>query len=206
LEARQLAHDPGAPLQSAVEARQGSTDVAGEGDRRASRAEHRAEQLARRRLPVRSRDPDERVSEQAKAELDPAPDWNPARTRSRCQRRFPGHARALDEQLDVVQQSFLLSPQVDFDARCGKPPGVQVVGPIGTDRGYAAPRERQGSRLTGAGKPEDERPAWKPHGLCAATAGRPRAAATVTAVNPASLKSRSTSCASKFNAGPVRSS
>ena len=205
LEARQLADDPCVLFERTVEARQRPADVAGDGDRRARRAEHRAQQLSGRRLAVRSCDPDDRVSKQAEAELDLAPDRNPARTRSRCERRLPGHARALDEQLDVVQQAFLLSPEVDFDACLGKPPGVEVLRTIDADGGDAAAGESQGSRLTGAGESQDERPAWEFHGLCAVTESRPSADATVTPANPESLKSRSISRGSKFNAGPFGS-
>src|SRR6185436_7452127 len=116
LEARKLAHDPGVSVERTVEARQRTADVACDRDRPTGGTEHRAEQLARRRLAVRAGDADEWVPQQAKAKLDLAPDRDPTRPCSRRQGRFPGHARALDQQLDAVQQAFLLIPRVDFDA------------------------------------------------------------------------------------------
>jgi len=86
LKARELTDDPGLLVERAVEARQRPADVPGNGDGLARSAEHGAEELARRRLPVRSRNPDEGVAEQAKAELDLAPDRDPTRTRGGCQR------------------------------------------------------------------------------------------------------------------------
>ena len=127
LKARQLADDPRIRGERAVEARQRSAYVPGHRDRFAGCPEHRAEQLARGRLSVRAGDADEGVGEQAETELDFAPDRNAARARSLRQRRVSRHTRALDQQLDVVQQAVLLSPQVDFDARLGKPPGAEVL-------------------------------------------------------------------------------
>ena len=206
LEARQLAHDPRIPVERFVEARQGTSDIARNHHRLSCCTKHRPEQLAGRRLPVRAGHADEGISQQTKAELDLAPDRNTARACSRRQRRFSGHARALDEQLDVLQQAFLLSPRVDFDAGLGKPPDLDVGGAVDADGGDAASRERQRGSLAGPRKADYERPTWKPHGLRAATASRPRTAATLTAANPASVKSRSTSRASKFNTSPVGSS
>src|SRR5687767_3517613 len=86
LEARPLAHDPRVASERPVEARQRTTDVAGDRHGPLGRAKDRTEQLARRGLPVRPGDADERVAEKAEAELDLAPDRDPARTRGRGQR------------------------------------------------------------------------------------------------------------------------
>ena len=83
-------------------------------------------------------------------------------------------------------------------------PGVDVR-LVDADGGDAAAGESEGSRLAGAGEPQDERPAWELHGLCAVTENRPSADATVTPANPESLKSRSISRGSKFNAEPFGS-
>src|SRR5918995_4613275 len=78
LEARQLAHDPRVLTERAVETRQRATDVAGDRHGSVGRVEDRTEQLARRGLPVRPGDADERVAEEAETELDLAPDRDPA--------------------------------------------------------------------------------------------------------------------------------
>src|SRR6476660_3531038 len=141
----------------------------------------------------------ERVPEQAKAELDLAPDRDPARPCSRCQGRFPGHARALDQQLDAVQQAFLLIPRVDFDAGFGKPAGLDVGRPVGGDRRHATPGQRERGGLAGAGEPQHERPARKLHGLRASSEGPRSSATTATSTNPASVSMP----APKFNADSV---
>src|SRR3954468_16810980 len=195
LEARQLTHDPGVLVECAVEARQRTADVARDRDRPAGGTEDRAQQLARRRLAVRAGDADERVAEQAKAELDLAPDRDPTRPCSRRQRRFPGHARALDQQLDAVQQAFLLIPRVHFDAGFGKPAGLDVRRPVGGHRRHATPGQRERGRLAGASEPQHERPARKPHGFRASSEGPP-SSETTTSTNPASVSMP----APKFNA------
>src|SRR5207237_519367 len=83
-----------------------------------------------RRLAVRARDADEGVAEQAKAELDLAPDGNAASAGGRRQRRLPRYAGALDEQVDSLEQTFLLRPRVHFDAGLGKPPAVDLRRPV----------------------------------------------------------------------------
>jgi hypothetical protein len=40
------------------------------------------------------------------------------------------------------------SPEVDFDAGFGKPPGVQVRCPVDAHRGHVAAGKRQGGCLT----------------------------------------------------------
>jgi hypothetical protein len=199
LEARQLAHNPGVPVECAVEARQRTADVARDRDRPAVGTEHRAEQLARRRLAVRAGDADERVPQQAKAELDLAPDRDSTDPCSRHQGRCPGHARALDQQLDAVQQAFLLIPRVDFDAGFGKPAGLDVGRTVGGDRRHATPGQRERGGLAGAGEPQHERPARKLHGFRASSEGPPSSETTVTSTNPASVSMP----APKFNADPV---
>src|SRR6185295_17933413 len=199
LEARQLAHDPGVSVERTVEARQRTADVARDRDRPIGGTEHRTEQLARRRLAVRAGDTDERVPQQAKAELDLAPDRDPTRPCSRRQRRFPGHARALDQQLDAVQQAFLLIPQVNFDAGLGKPAGLDVGRPVGGDRRHATPGQRERGGLAGAGEPQHERPARELHGFRASSEGPPSSETTATSTNPASVSMPGP----KFNTDPV---
>ena len=199
LEARKLAHDPGVSVERTVEARQRTADVARDRDRPIGGTEHRAEQLARRRLAVRAGDADERVPQQAEAELDLAPDRDPTHPCSRRQGRFPGHARALDQQLDAVQQAFLLIPRVDFDAGFGKPADLDVRRPVGGDRRHATPGQRERGGLAGAGEPQHERPARKLHGFRASSEGPPSSETTATSTNPASVSMP----APKFNADPV---
>jgi hypothetical protein len=54
---------------------------------------------------------------------------------------------------------------VDFDARLGKPPGIEALGAIDAESGHAAASESEGSRLPRARETQDERPARKLHGL-----------------------------------------
>ena len=118
LEARELADDRRAGLDLArrrpVSAR---PTFPATSTRRPAAREDRAEQLGRRRLPVRARDADQRVAgEQPVAELDLAPDRDAARTRSRGERRRSRHARALDDELDTLEQRLLLRSETNFDA------------------------------------------------------------------------------------------
>ena len=109
---------------------------------RGRRAEDRAEQLRRRRLAVRAGDADELDAEQPEAELDLAPDGDPARPRDADEQLSAGHAGALHEHVDVVEQ-----------------PGVAVVAerPVGPHDLHPAPLEQGGGALPGARHPEHER-------------------------------------------------
>ena len=107
------------------------------------RAEHRAEQLGRRRLPVRAGDADERVRQQreprARSRSRPG---SHARAR-RHERRLARHAGALDEHVDAVEQAEV---------------GVVAERPVGRDDLHAARLERRLRRPPGARQPEHERP------------------------------------------------
>ncbi len=99
LEARQLANDPVSRSDGSDELAQRGADVAGR-----PRAQHRAEQLRCGRLPVRAGDPDDRVREQARRELDLAPDRDPSLSRPGDERCLAGHTGALDERVDTVEE------------------------------------------------------------------------------------------------------
>ncbi len=98
LEARQLADDPVAFADLPVQLGERSADVAGDG-----RLEHRAEQLARRRLAVGAGDADQPGRQQPVAELDLAPNRDLARASSRHERGSSRHARALDDEFDIIE-------------------------------------------------------------------------------------------------------
>src|SRR5690242_2644783 len=165
LKARQLADDPRVFFDRAVERRHRPADVAGDGDRAISRAEDRAEKLARRGLPVRAGHTDEGIGQEAEAELDLAPDLNAAGTRGRGQRRLTRHAGALDEQVDSLEQPILLRPEPDFDTGGGKPPGVDTGVAVDGEGWNAVPCEGQRRGLTGARQADDERAPGQLHGL-----------------------------------------
>ena len=111
------------------------------------RAQHRAEELARRRLPVRPGDAEDRpFAEQAVGELDLAPDGDPAAASLGHERRLAGHPRALDEEADAVERRDLL----------GNRPGQRP--PVDPNHLHAAPLERRRRGLTRTREPEDERP------------------------------------------------
>src|SRR5213596_928761 len=128
-----------------------SADVAGDGS-----VEHRAEQLARRRLPVRPGHADDRAPEQPRPELDLAPDGNPACASSLNQRCLTRHPGALDQCLDAVEQTLLLGPEVNFDTGLGKPADVDVRRRIDSDHLLSASPKGEGRRLPRARQPEDE--------------------------------------------------
>jgi hypothetical protein len=145
LEARELADDPGTGRDAGVEvAELALLLVAGQDELPPGRLEDRAEQPGRRRLPVRSGNSEDRVAEQPVAELDLAPDEDPAPARLGDERVLAGHARALDQQLHAVER------RVVFGHRAL--PGLSV------DRGHghAVPLERVGGRPAGPPQPEHE--------------------------------------------------
>ena len=80
-------------------------------------------------------------AEQPVAELDLAPDRDPARPRDADEQLAAGHAGALDEHVDVVEQA-----------------GVAVVSerPVGPHDLHPAPLEQGGGALPGARHPEHE--------------------------------------------------
>ena len=125
LEARELADDGRARLDLLGDVGERAADVAGDLDAAAGRAQDRAEQLGRRRLPVRAGHADQRVAvQQPVAELDLAPDRDAARTRSRGERRLGRHPGALHDELDTLQQRLLLRSGTNFDAGLGEPARV----------------------------------------------------------------------------------
>ena len=126
----------------------------------------------------------------------------PAEARGGRQGRLSRHARALDEQVDSLEQPFLLRPEVDFDTRCGKPAGVDAELAVDRDGRDAAPGERERGRLSGPGEPEDERSVRQLHGFRAVTKACGQRAGTVRSLRNAA--SRSTS--SGANASRQRSS
>jgi hypothetical protein len=138
LEARELADDPVRRLGLTHELAQRGTDVPGR-----PRAEHRAQQLGRGRLAVGTGDADERVRQEARGELDLAPDRDPALARRDDERRLARDARALDEHVDAVEQAEV---------------GVVAERPVGRDDLRAPRLERRLRRQPGARKPEHEHP------------------------------------------------
>jgi hypothetical protein len=103
-------------------------------------------------------------AKEAIAQLDLAPDLDPARACRSWQRRLTRNSRTLDDELDFVQQSILLAPRVHFDARSGKPPGLDLAVTVGGDDFHAAPSERERGRLAGACEADDEDAARQLHG------------------------------------------
>ena len=103
LEARELADDPLVGCGLADELAQRRAHVAG-----GAGSEHRAEQLSRRRLPVRPGDAEDRIREQPRRQLDLAPDGDSARARGGHERRLAGDSWALDEHVDAVEQGEIL--------------------------------------------------------------------------------------------------
>ena len=125
-------------------------------------AEDGAEQLARRRLPVRAGDPEHRLREEPRAELDLAPDGDAAARAPRARAATPRVPRALDDELDGVEQRLLLLSEANFDAVGAKPARVQLWGPVDADdyarlaaRGRGpppAPSARGRGRVPAAGR------------------------------------------------------
>src|ERR671922_119351 len=152
LEARELADDPASAV-DAVQLRQRATDVAGD-----QRAEHDSEQLARRRLPVRARDPEDRVREHPRAELDFAPDGDAALSRGGDERCLGRHPGALDQDVDSLQQRGLLGSEVNFDTSLGEPPDLDVLRPVDGDHAIAPPGQSLRRRQARASEPEHQRP------------------------------------------------
>src|SRR5439155_15372285 len=99
LKRRGLADDELALGVLPVEPGQRAADVA-----RHRRAEHRAEELGRRRLPVRPRDTGEPHAQEPVAELDLGPDRDSALARRRDERILARNARRLDEYVGPLEQ------------------------------------------------------------------------------------------------------
>ena len=157
LEARELAHDPRVFGDCAVEAGERTADVPGHGDGPAGGSKDGAEQLARRRFPVRPGHPDDGVREQARAELHLAPDGEAARAcggREGCLARDSG---ALHQQVHAVKERGVHRAEDDFDARLAKPPHVEALVPVHADDPDTPARERDRRGLARAREAEHER-------------------------------------------------
>src|SRR5262249_32659992 len=106
---------------------------------------------------VRPGHADQRVAaEQAVTELDLAPNRDSARTRGGGERRLGRHARALDHDLDTVEQRLLLRlrSEGDFDAEAREP--SRVDGRRVVCRDDATPMAGQGRCGSPAGASEAE--------------------------------------------------
>ena len=66
------------------------------------------------------------------------------------------HPRALDQDVDSLQQRGLLGSEVDFDAGLGEPAGIGLRGAVHGHDAIAPPRERQRRRPAGPRQPEHE--------------------------------------------------
>jgi hypothetical protein len=139
LERRELANHP----VGVRDRRERRADVACDRHVAARGPEDRAEELGRRRLPVRARDADDRpLGVEPVAELDLAPDRNLTLPRGADESPLAGNAGALDEHLDAVEQpQVVLVPEQ----------------PVGANDLDAPALQRLGGRDTGAGEPVDER-------------------------------------------------
>ena len=156
LEAGELAHDPRVGI-DVLEARERAAHVAGHLDGTPGGAEDLAEQLGRRRLAVRAGDAQDRIAEQPRAELDLAPHGNAMLARSGDDRRLRRNPGAFHEHVHGLDQRGVVRAESHFYALGAKPPRVQLL--VAVDRGdrHAAPDQREGGRLPGAGEPHDER-------------------------------------------------
>ena len=143
LEARELAHDPRVRRRGEGDVGERAADVAGNLDGPAGGAEDRAEQLGRRRLPVRAGDADQMRAggQQTVAELDLAPDRDAARASAGDERRFRRDAGALDDQFHSLEQRLLLRSESEFDTEPAEPAGVDVGRAVGRHDLNAAPSE-----------------------------------------------------------------
>ena len=142
LKGGELADDPGVLRDRIHERRQRAADVPRDLDLAASGAKHRAQKLRRRRLAVRPGDAEQRVRKEAGAELDLAPYGELALARAADQRRFARDARALDDEIDPLEQRLLLASEVDFDAQLAEPSRVERLVAVESDDARAATEER----------------------------------------------------------------
>ena len=81
---------------------QRTADVAGDLDRLSGGAKDRAQELARRRLAVRPGDAEDRVRQEARTELDLAPDGDRTLARALDQQRLTRDSRALHDEIDPL--------------------------------------------------------------------------------------------------------
>ena len=163
LERRQLAHDPRVRGRHADQRRQRAADVPRDLDGHRGRLEDRTEQRRGRGLPVGAGDPDERVREQPRAELDLGDHGDAASAGGRDRLAVARHARALDHEPDAVEQLLCERAEVHLRVETERVQsgvavvcddvGVGSVRPQRFDRGPARPREAQ-----------DEDALWHGHG------------------------------------------
>ncbi len=161
---------------------------------RCRRVEHRAEQRCRRRLAVRARDPEDRVGEQARAELDLGDDRDSPGAGGLHRRCLGGHAGALDDEVRLRRGmrrarrrgvSHRRSPRrLSRDLRRRRRQRCPTPGAPSRQRGRSAPARRQGPARGSA-------PSAKPRRQ--ASACRPGSAARALRPTPLSPAGRSRS-------------
>ncbi len=155
LETRELADDPGLRGELAVELAERPADVARDRDLLAGGLEDRTEELGCRRLPVRAGHAQDGVRQQARAELDLAPDGHIALAGGLDELRVLRHSRALDDELNLVQDSKVVLAASHLDARVRESLGVHL-GAIDADHLDRPPSQCERSRPPGAGEPQHE--------------------------------------------------
>ena len=143
-------------------------------DRLSGRAEDLAQELAGRRLAVCPGDPEKRVRQEARPELDLAPDRHAPSPSGGHEGDLARDTRALDQQVHVVDEHGVLRAQDDFDTVIPKPPGLQLVVAVDTDDFDAAARERERRSHARPGQAEDQGPLRKQTRTRSGSRGRTR--------------------------------
>ena len=148
-------------------------------------AEDRAEELARRRLPVRAGDADERVGRGAASR---------ARSRSRsCRPRARAAATRgaslgtpglLTSRSTSSRSAGSSAPRTTSTPCCAKPPGVELLVPVDADDADAPPCERERRGLARAGEAEDEGPLRKQSSERSGSRGRSAQAQRIAVDDP----------------------
>ncbi len=157
LEARELADDRRTRLELAVECAERTAHVAADGCGPAVRSHDRADQLGRRRLPVRARDAHVGLTDQAGSELDLAPHREAPMPRGGDEGGLARDPGAFHEELHVFQErAVVVRAQSNFDACAAKPSGVEARVSVDADDPHAAAGERERGRLPGARQAQDE--------------------------------------------------
>ena len=118
--------------------------------------------------------PSSGLRQEARAELDLAPDGHAASPRGGHEGYLARDTGALDQQVHVVDERGVLRAQDDFDAVLAKPPGVQLGVPVHADDPHPAARERERRGLARAGQAEDEGPLRKQTRTRSGSRGRTR--------------------------------
>jgi len=134
-------------------------DVAGHLDIAAARAQHRAEELRCGGLALGAGDPDEPAgAQQPIAELDFAPNRDPARPRRAHKRRLRRNTWTLHHELDTVEHVVRYVAEPDLDTGRAEVTRVELLVAVDGDDVDASCRKRAGRRLARPRKPEHERP------------------------------------------------